>query len=224
MSQQIAEFIQRPQPSALLTAWWMPWLVNLASLPFVLIFGAIMGEVILRKVGMLKPVLFLVGVTSFAIAAAAQPQRATPARGLARDIVGAWHLDTRTVTRADGSAISDPVLGQKPLGRLFYDASGVMMLQMMRQGRATAIGTPDNSKDAANPRIVLGYDAYFGRYTVDERAGTVTHHVEGSLFPEDLGDAWVRPITIKGDTLTLRFTSTADGSAITRTLTFRRSK
>jgi hypothetical protein len=27
----------------------VPWLVNLASLPFVLIFGAIVGEVALRK-------------------------------------------------------------------------------------------------------------------------------------------------------------------------------
>jgi hypothetical protein len=52
----------------------------------------------------------------------------------------------------------------------------------------------------------------------------VTHHVEGSLFPEDVGDDWVRPIAIEGDRLTIRFTSTADGSAITRTLTFRRAK
>jgi Lipocalin-like domain len=172
----------------------------------------------------MKRVVLLVWAACLTITVAAQPQRATPARSLAQEIVGAWNLETRTVTRADGSAINDPVLGQKPLGRLFYDASGVMMLQMMRQGRSTAMSTPANPNDAANPRIVLGYDAYFGRYTVDERAGTVTHHVDGSLFPEDLGDDWVRPITIRGDTLTLRFTSTADGSAITRTLTFRRSK
>jgi lipocalin-like protein len=202
----------------------MPWLVNHASLPFVLIFGAIMGEVILQKVGMLKPVLLLVCAMCFTLTVAAQPQRASPARGLAQEIVGAWNLEARTVTSSDGSAIDDPVLGHKPLGRLFYDASGVMMLQMMRQGRSTAMSTPTNPKDAANPRIVLGYDAYFGRYTVDERAGTVTHHVEGSLFPEDLGDDWVRPIRIQGDTLTLRFTSTADGPAITRTLTFRRAQ
>jgi hypothetical protein len=172
----------------------------------------------------MERVVLLGCVASLTIAVSAQPQRATPARGLAQQIVGAWNLETRTVARADGIAIADPVLGQKPLGRLFYDASGVMMLQMMRQGRAAAMSTPASPKETANPRIVLGYDAYFGRYTVDERAGTVTHHVEGSLFPEDVGDDWVRPITIQGDTLTLRFTSTADGSAITRTLTFRRSK
>ena len=55
MAEQISQFIQRPEQSSPLTASWMPWLVNLASLPFVLIFGAIVGEVVLRKAGVLKP-------------------------------------------------------------------------------------------------------------------------------------------------------------------------
>ena len=41
-----------------------------------------------------------------------------------------------------------------------------------------------DGKDSANARVILGYDSYFGRYTIDERAGTITHRVEGSLFPE----------------------------------------
>jgi len=135
-------------------------------------------------------------------------------------IVGTWQLITRTVTRADGTTIVDPVLGEKPTGRLIYDASGAMSLQMMRTGRKEAISSPANARDKANPRAILGYDSYFGRYTVDEKAGTITHHVEGSLFPEDLGEDWVRPFTLKGDTLTLRLTSATDG--LTRTLVFQR--
>ena len=136
----------------------------------------------------------------------------TPAR-----IVGTWELKTRTVTRADGTKIVDPVLGEKPAGRLIYDASGAMSLQMMRVGRKDAISTPAN----ANPRITLGYDSYFGRYTVDEKAGTVTHHVEASLFPEDLGDDWVRPFKLEGDTLTLQLTGE---DKLTRTLVFQRRR
>ena len=151
-------------------------------------------------------------------------QAAQRAPGVAQRLVGAWQLVSRTVTRADGTVLSDPVLGAQPLGRLFYDASGGMMLQMMRAGRTVAIGTPATSRDAANPRVVLGYDAYFGRYTVDERAGTITHRVEGSLFPEDLGKDFVRPFTLDGDALTLQFTSPAEGGGITRTLVFRRSR
>jgi hypothetical protein len=119
---------------------------------------------------------------------------------------------------------NDPVLGDQPLGRRHYDASGVMMLQMMRQGRAAAISTSNTAGKIANPRAMLGYDAYFGTYTVAERAGTVAHHVEGSLFPEDLGKEFVRSFTLEDDRLTLRFTSLADGGDITRTLVFRRSR
>lgn len=140
-------------------------------------------------------------------------------RGPTQAIVGSWQLMTRTVTRANGSTVIDPVLGEKPTGRLVYDAGGAMMLQMMRTGRKDAITPQADVAAKPNPRVILGYDSYFGRYTVDEKAGTVTHHVEGSLFPEDLGSDWVRPFTLKGDTLTLRLAS-ADG--LTRTLVFQR--
>jgi hypothetical protein len=140
-------------------------------------------------------------------------------------IIGAWNLESRTVRTAKGDIVLDPVLGKQPLGRLFYDASGHMMLQMMRQGRAQAISVPSNPQDAKNPRIVLGYDSYFGTFQVNERAGTITHHVEGSLFPEDLGDDFVRSFSIEGDTFTLSFTSKPpDGPDLTRTLRFRRLK
>jgi hypothetical protein len=151
-----------------------------------------------------------------------QPRPALPAPGATQRLVGAWQLESRAVRRSDGTLLADPVLGERPLGRLFYDASGVMMLQMMRLGRTAAIGQPANSPAGTNPRVVLGYDAYFGRFTVDERAGTITHRVEGSLFPEDLGKDFVRGFTLEDDALTLRFTSTADGAEITRTLVFRR--
>jgi len=93
-------------------------------------------------------------------------------------IVGTWQLMTRTVARANGTVVVDPVLGEKPTGRLVYDASGAMMLQMMRTGRKQAISTPASAGGQTSSRVILGYDSYFGRYTVDEKAGTVTHHVE----------------------------------------------
>ena len=156
------------------------------------------------------------------VALDAQSPAPRPANSATPPIVGTWQLMTRTVARADGTTVIDPVLGEKPTGRLVYDASGAMMLQMMRTGRKDAISTPANAKDKANPRVILGYDSYFGRYTVDEKTGAITHHVEGSLFPEDLGDDWVRPFTLKGDTLTLRLTSPTDG--LTRTLVFQRMR
>jgi len=151
---------------------------------------------------------------------------APPGRGSAREqLFGSWELQSRTVTRANGEPIADPVLGAQPIGRLFYDASGHMALQMMRQGRRQAITEPANPEDAKNARVILGYDAYFGTFTVDEAAGTVTHHVQSSLFPEDLGKDFTRSFRVNGDTFELSFTSPGGaGGAITRTLVFRRSK
>ena len=145
--------------------------------------------------------------------------------GARSQILGAWQLELRTVRDANGEMLLDPVLGKQPLGRLVYDASSHMALQMMRQPRAQAISVPPNPRDSNNPRIVLGYDSYFGTFQVNAAAGTITHHVEGSLFPEDLGKDFQRSFSIEGDTFTLSFTSKSpEGSDVTRTLRFRRLK
>ena len=112
------------------------------------------------------PLLVLPFMVTAALDLQAQAPRAV-VNGTTQRIVGTWQLMTRTVSRADGTTIVDPVLGEKPTGRLVYDASGAMMLQMMRTGRKDAISPPANPRDKTNPRLILGYDSYFGRYTVD---------------------------------------------------------
>jgi hypothetical protein len=48
-----------------------------------------------------------------------------------------------------------------------------------------------------------GHIAYFGTYSVDEKASTVTHHRQGSVQPGDKGDL-VRGYEFVGDRLILR--------------------
>ncbi len=45
---------------------------------------------------------------------------------------------------------------------------------------------------------------YFGRYEIDEQLATVTHIVEGSLFPNWVGSQQVRYYQFEEDRLTLR--------------------
>ena len=47
------------------------------------------------------------------------------------------------------------------------------------------------------------YVAYFGTYSVDEQARTVTHHRHGSVQPGDVADL-VRGYEFTGDRLILR--------------------
>jgi hypothetical protein len=53
MAQRIDEFIANADAKAF-SGWWMPWLVNLGALPFVLIAGAAYGELLLRALGLIR--------------------------------------------------------------------------------------------------------------------------------------------------------------------------
>ena len=81
-----------------------------------------------------------------------------------------------------------------------YDGTGHMAVQIQpdrkRPSWSGRAGTPDELADAAR-----GYTAYFGTWTVDEKARTVTHHREGALNL-DVVD-YVRNYTFNGDRLTL---------------------
>ena len=54
-------------------------------------------------------------------------------------------------------------------------------------GTAAAEPTPEEAKGA-----ITGYLAYFGTYTVDEQARTVTHHRKANINPGQVGDDVVR--------------------------------
>ena len=58
--------------------------------------------------------------------------------------------------------------------------------------------TADEAKAALD-----GVVAYFGKYSVDETARTVTHHRQGSVQPGDKGDL-IRGYEFVGDRLILR--------------------
>ena len=84
------------------------------------------------------------------------------------------------------------------LGIMIYDNVGNMAVQVMplreRKKFAGAQPTPDEAKDA-----ITGYLAYFGSYTVDEAAHTITHHRKGSVNPGLVGQDAVRRYTFATD-------------------------
>ena len=146
-------------------------------------------------------------------------------------LVGSWSLVSRVSTLSNGEVLPDRGLAATPKGLLIYDRTGHVAAQLSRQGRtvemigeecreATKIrGTNDTAQ------TVLGYDAYFGTFTVNEKEGFVVHHLESALFPGDVGKEIKRNLTISGDTLTIKFnTTTGDGTPVTRTLVWERMK
>jgi hypothetical protein len=58
---------------------------------------------------------------------------------------------------------------------------------------------PEREKAAA----LDGYYAYFGTYEMDIGAGTITHHVIGSLRPNEVGSKLTRQVRLERGRLTL---------------------
>ena len=91
---------------------------------------------------------------------------------LRKAFVGTWRLVSIT-----GGA--NPAARGKPTGLIIYDEHGNMAAQIQPdRKRQTYTGTPTAEQLADRAR---GYTAYFGTYTIDEKAGIVTHHRQGQL-------------------------------------------
>ena len=150
---------------------------------------------------------------------------------VAEQLVGGWSLVSRVTTTEDGKPLSDPGLSSTPKGVLIYDRFGHVAAQLSRPGRMVDM-LGDECREAEKVKgtndtaqTILGYDAYFGTYTVDVKAGIVTHHLESALFPGDVGKDIKREFVLAGDTLTIRFhTTLRDGTPVVRTLVWNRFK
>jgi Lipocalin-like domain len=103
--------------------------------------------------------------------------------GDAKRFIGTWRLVS--LTGQDGAP--EPVRGAHPTGMIHYDTTGHMSVQIVPDRRRPPFSglypTPDEALGA-----VAGYTAYFGTYSIDEAARTVTHHREGNINPAGLGD------------------------------------
>jgi hypothetical protein len=115
-------------------------------------------------------VLALAGLAGSWQAAASQGKSQAELR---KPFIGSWRL----VSIEGGD--NQTTRGSKPTGIIIYDAHGNMAAQIQpdRQ-RPTYTGTPSIEQMAERMR---GYTAYFGTYTIDEKAATVTHHRQGML-------------------------------------------
>ena len=123
--------------------------------------------------------------------------------GLRARLLGAWRLLDVVEEPIDGSPVGRPH-GEQPRGLILYAPDGYMSVHIEERVREPVAGadwtalTPEEF--AAEAR---SYFAYAGRFSVDEAAGTVTHHVELSLFPGWVGLSMPRVVELDGDRLVL---------------------
>jgi Lipocalin-like domain len=118
------------------------------------------------------------------------------------DFVGTWRLVSCEARTASGE-VRYP-LGQHVVGQLFYDVCGNMSAHVIRADRPAFVSDDPGSGTDAEVRLAFeGHVSYFGTYTVDPSAGTVTHHVRGASYPNWIGHDQIRYYRIDGPHLVL---------------------
>jgi hypothetical protein len=111
--------------------------------------------------------------------------------------------------------------GPSPQGQQIVDASGHYSLVIIRSdlpkfaSSNREAGTPEENK-----AVVQGSIAFFGTYTVDEAAKTLTQHVDSCTFPNWNGTDRKLSFTLSGDEL--HVTAVSKASTGTGTADFRR--
>jgi hypothetical protein len=120
---------------------------------------------------------------------------------LKNQLVGTWMVVSNYTDREDGSKVD--TFGPNPVGILMLDGDGLLSLQEMRSD-LPQFGTNNRQEGTAdeNKAIVQGSICYFGTYTIDEAAKTVTFRVEGCSFPNWTGTDVKRSFALAGDELT----------------------
>ncbi|MGA8481705.1 MAG: lipocalin-like domain-containing protein [Chthoniobacterales bacterium] len=90
-------------------------------------------------------------------------------------IVGTWLLDSVYDQTEDGT--KHDLWGPNVKGVVMFDGNGRFSFQIIAADRPKSEGT--------SSRTPIGQAvAYFGTYTVDETAKTLTYHIERATFPQ----------------------------------------
>ncbi len=114
----------------------------------------------------------------------------------AQRLVGSWRYIGSTL---DGRPFPDR--GASAKGIIIYDAHGHMACHVAPDRDVPRAGKEPTGEEAK--AALADHIAYFGTYSVDEGARTVTHHRLGSVQPGDKGDV-IRGYEFVGDRLILR--------------------
>jgi hypothetical protein len=126
--------------------------------------------------------------------------------------IGTWRMISLEV--GEGAGKIEPY-GPAPNGLMTIGAAGWFSISITRPGLPKfASGNRERGTDDENRAVVTGSIAYFGRYTIDEASSTITCTIEGTTFPNYLGDVQTRRLIFDGDKMTYVNDSPSGGGGI----------
>jgi Lipocalin-like domain len=141
-------------------------------------------------------------------------------RPLKEQLAGMWTLVSNDSVAPDGS--KRQLYGPHPKGVLVLAANGQYVQISVRPDLPNfKINNRLQGTAEENKAALAGTVAYFGTWSVEEASKTLKVHIEGSLFPNQVGKDSKRSITLAGDELTV--VNTAPGSVGRAVNVFKRS-
>jgi hypothetical protein len=160
----------------------------------------------MRRLSFVLLILFCLAVAS----------AAPPPDDLSKKFFGAWRL-----VSIEGNPPGRPFVYDRPSGLIMYGPSGRMCVNIVLKADrkpfapyAKGIVTATTEEKAA---AFDTYVAYFGTFTVDAKAGTVSHHLEDNLVPGRQGTDNVRWFDFQGpDRLLLTPVEDGQGGVLAR--------
>ena len=159
-------------------------------------------------------VVVLAGVAAGSVWA----EQPADAERVKQKLIGSYKLISYTSFDQQGTPTKLPY----SVGQISYDAAGRMSAQLMRDDRPRL--TPGTqASEAERAALYSSYISYFGRYTIDAEKGIVTHHVEGAISPNMVGQAMPRWFEFSPDGNSL-FLHTKNGDRVTGRLQWDRNK
>jgi hypothetical protein len=117
-------------------------------------------------------------------------------------LIGAWRLVSLREISADGKVVYP--LGEDARGQIMYSVEGRMSAQLTR-AQTERFANDDSREATSEERASAWFDyfGYFGTYSIDAERNVVTHHVEGSSFPNLNGSKQIRHFRFEGERLVL---------------------
>lgn len=152
-------------------------------------------------------ILVALGVLTASSCAAAPPRP--------NDVVGTWRMVS---AEAQGDGRTMPAYGDRPSGLLSFTPD-MRYVEVLTDASVPPFASPVRGEgtDAENRAAMAGSIGMFGTYTVDDEGAFSGNLVEGSTFPNWVGDVRTTEdlrIVVDGDRLTENFTR-PDGTRIT---------
>lgn len=135
---------------------------------------------------------------------------------LSKKFLGAWRL-----VSIEGSQPGLPNNFDRPTGIIIYAPSGHMSVNIARKADRKPFAPYNVGVAAATTEEKAAafdsYSAYYGTFTIDAKAGTVTHHMQGNLIPGRQGTDNVRWFDFQGpDRLLLTPVEDGKGGTLAR--------